>query len=465
MDRGERERERRDGERDRRDREPANEGGERRSYRPPTCFSCQEVGHYANQCPNQGRRYSSARPSSSTDSRHTRSLRRHDSGRWDSAPQRDHSEVRSTIAKLGKRVAVLEEFYVAEREKKEWKLKRKMEKEEARRRAEEEAARAEEERAKAEKKALRRKQKKLAEDTKRAEMQKDLQVQLAIHVGDLEERLVQRLNQVVSVVPPSNQDRGKKKVTYVSDVEEYSSSTGDGSDTSVTQELSALAERLVISEKRKRGPKPVFEESSPPMDQPAKRTPKCGILKPVKITGRRTRSKSKKVGGGLTPTSTKQKVATPLSKRRTPTRKRTWTLTPQSEVTLERLQYRENVLRELKDLESWMLLTCSESVARKTSITTRRSKRSLISLILGRSERFRRMQDVLGIKQRFDGLVLTGVDRNPGETVVMCPLMYYNAMMDTFVLNPGYRIVDCAESVVLREVREDVKRVGLKAFS
>ncbi|GBG90905.1 hypothetical protein CBR_g51412 [Chara braunii] len=181
-------------------------------------------------------------------------------------------------------------------------------------------------------------------------MQKDLQIQLAMHVGKLEDRLVQWLHQAVAV--PTILERGKKKVSYHSDVDESSSSQGDASDTSVTQELSACAERLAISEKRKRGPEPVFEDPSPPMELPVKHTPKRGILKPVKLTGRLTRSKSKKGGGGLTPTLASKKIATPLSKRRTSTQKKTSILTLHSKATLEHLRYRDNILRELKDLDA-----------------------------------------------------------------------------------------------------------------
>ncbi|GBG91826.1 hypothetical protein CBR_g53717 [Chara braunii] len=348
-DRNEREREWGDWDRKRRDRDPAYDPGDRRPYRPPTCFACNEVGHYANQCPNRSKRYPSARPSTSTDSRRTRSPRRHESKRHELSPNLD-PEIRGTISKLGKSVAAMEEHYAAQRAKKEQKLKKKLDKEEARRREAEEAARLEEERIAAEKKAWKRQQKKIIEDERRAEMQKDLQIQLAMHVGDLEDRLVQRLHQVVAV--PTRFERGKKKVTYKSGDDVSSPSSAEGSDTSVTQELSARAERLTITEKRKRGPEPAFEDPSPPMEQPAKRTPKRGILKPVKLTGRLTRSKSKKGGGGLTPTSASKKIATPLSKKRTPTQKRTPISTPLSKVSLERLRYRDNALRELKDLDA-----------------------------------------------------------------------------------------------------------------
>ncbi|GBG65777.1 hypothetical protein CBR_g52368 [Chara braunii] len=281
-DRNERDRERNEWDRGRRDRDSTDEHGERRPYRPPTCFACHEVGHYANQCPNRSKRYSNVRPSTSLESRRARSPRRYEPRSREPSPTLD-PQIRSTIEKLGKSVAIMEEHYATEREKREQKARKKLEKEEAQRREAEEATLLEEEHITAEKKARRRKQKLMLEDQRRAEMQKDLQIQLAMHVGDLEDRLIQRLNQAVG--GPSKQYRGKKKVSYRSDVDESTSSQGDASDISVTQELGACVDRLKISEKRKRGPEPVFEDPSPPMELPAKRTPKRGILKPVKLTG------------------------------------------------------------------------------------------------------------------------------------------------------------------------------------
>ncbi|GBG64866.1 hypothetical protein CBR_g48334 [Chara braunii] len=275
----------------------------------------------------------------------------------------------------------MEEHYATEHEKREQKARRKLEKEEAQRREAEKAARLEEECIAAERKTWKQTQKKMIDEERRAELQKDLQIQLAMHVGDLEDRLVQRLHQVVAA--PTRLIRGKKKVTYQSDVDESSSSQGDGSDTSVTQQLSACAERLAISEKRKRGPEPVFEDPSPPMEQPAKRTPKRGILKPVKLTRRLTRSKSKKGGGGLTPTSASKKIATPLSKKRTPAKRRTPTLMPHSKATLERLRYRDNALRELKDLDATEL----QRICRKEDIHYDKKIEAIFDIADHRTER------------------------------------------------------------------------------
>ncbi|GBG62600.1 hypothetical protein CBR_g31236 [Chara braunii] len=247
----------------------------------------------------------------------------------------------------------MEEHYAAEREKKEAKRKKKLEKEEALRREEEECVRTEEERVRTEKKALKAKQKKALEAEARAAMQKDMSIQLAIQVGDLENRLVERMYQVVAPALTPSRERGKKKVRCASDSDEASSAHSEGSHTSVTQELNEKTERLCISEKRKRGAEPVFEQPSPLMELSAKRTPKRGILKPVKLTGWLTRSKSKKAGGGLTPKSNKKKIATPISKRRTsPTCAATTALTPTAKGALARLRYRNDVLKELKSLDA-----------------------------------------------------------------------------------------------------------------
>ncbi|GBG76362.1 hypothetical protein CBR_g22109 [Chara braunii] len=328
-----------------------DDGGERRPYRPPMCFVCQEIGHYANQCPNRSRR-SNARPSSSSDSRRSRSLRGYDSRRRE-IPQPLNAELWDTIAKLGKSVAVMEEHYAAEREKKEAKRKKKLEKEEALRQEEEERVRREKQRVRTEKKMLKAKQKKALEAEARVAMQKDMSIQLAIQVGDLENRLVERMYQVVAPALTPSQERGKKKVRYASNSDEASPARCEDSDTSVTKELNEKTERLSISEKSKRGAESVFKEPSPPMELPAKRTQKRGIMKPVKLTGLLTRSKSKKAGGGWTPKSNNKKIATPISKRHTSlTRAAMTVLTPAAKGALARLRYRNDVLKELKSLDA-----------------------------------------------------------------------------------------------------------------
>ncbi|GBG79248.1 hypothetical protein CBR_g29299 [Chara braunii] len=68
-------------------------------------------------------------------------------------------------------------------------------------------------------------------------------------------------------------------------------------------------------------------------------------------------------------------------------------------------------------------------------------------------------------KTRFEGLVLTPLDRNQGETFVMCLLVYYEAMMSSFVTNPGYKVVLRREEEVKQEVHMKFKDEGLAKFA
>ncbi|GBG73180.1 hypothetical protein CBR_g12898 [Chara braunii] len=71
---------------------------------------------------------------------------------------------------------------------------------------------------------------------------------------------------------------------------------------------------------------------------------------------------------------------------------------------------------------------------------------------------------VRDLKIRLNGLVLTPLDRNPGETLVLCPKVYYEAMLELFVRNPGYVVVDAQEALVKAGMKEDVTRLGLQSF-
>ncbi|GBG87364.1 hypothetical protein CBR_g45424 [Chara braunii] len=70
-------------------------------------------------------------------------------------------------------------------------------------------------------------------------------------------------------------------------------------------------------------------------------------------------------------------------------------------------------------------------------------------------------EEVLNIQRRFSELVLTVVDRNAGEIVVMCPQLYYEAMCEMFVRNSGYVICLKEEEEVWKEARLDLKQAGL----
>ncbi|GBG61537.1 hypothetical protein CBR_g22334 [Chara braunii] len=74
------------------------------------------------------------------------------------------------------------------------------------------------------------------------------------------------------------------------------------------------------------------------------------------------------------------------------------------------------------------------------------------------------VMEVASVKRELTGFVITPLDKNPEETVAICPAVYHKAMMDTFANNPGYRVMTSTKGVILREIREDVEKEGLKHF-
>ncbi|GBG91495.1 hypothetical protein CBR_g52451 [Chara braunii] len=228
-----------------------------------------------------------------------------------------------------------------------------MERKEAAEREAEEKERAE----RKEKKRMKKHQKELElEAERRAEMKKDNEIQLAIRLSELEDNMACR---VESVIGPLRElvRLGKKKVTYASGGSSKEPED-EVSDTSVTQELSAKAGRLCILEKRKRGPKPVFENSLP-MEAPPKQTPKRGALKPVLLTTRMTRSKAmvknpgsvKRISLVKTPLSNRVKN-TQTPRKATPRKSPALAITPATKGALQRLRFRNDVMEELKDCDA-----------------------------------------------------------------------------------------------------------------
>ncbi|GBG72827.1 hypothetical protein CBR_g12394 [Chara braunii] len=74
------------------------------------------------------------------------------------------------------------------------------------------------------------------------------------------------------------------------------------------------------------------------------------------------------------------------------------------------------------------------------------------------------MNTVRELKQQLRGLVLTPLDRNPGETLVLCPKVYYEAMMELFVCSPGYAVLTESEHVLMTGMKADAKDMGLQRF-
>ncbi|GBG63960.1 hypothetical protein CBR_g39963 [Chara braunii] len=326
--------------------------GDHRPYRHPTCFNCREAGHYANEFPYRERRQFASRPSTSSDSRRSRSPRRMEYMRHYSPPGID-KDVRSQIAELNKNLVSIKQFHDAEQAKKEEKARRKREKEEAKRCEAEEVEKRAIEEAKREAKQQKKREKARNEAELRAEMRKDMSLQCAIMLSEIKDSWVEEWRQTALPAVRAVDPKGKKKLQY--EVEEVvSDASGDGSETSVTQELSEKTGKLFISEKRKREANVVLE-GSPPMETSAKRTPKRGTGKQTDLSMRLTRSKTaKKTGRIPIPAKKKTPVKTPLSKIVRSAKKKTpqSRATPDASGALARLRYRDAVIKELKDLEA-----------------------------------------------------------------------------------------------------------------
>ncbi|GBG62043.1 hypothetical protein CBR_g28519 [Chara braunii] len=231
---------RRNEDRDKYDRRREDERGSRgrRAYRPVVCYNCDEEGHYANQCPQRDRRVS--RPSTSTDSRRSRSPR-HDFGRR--PPPQGDSELRVRVTELSKGVAMIKEHFDEARARKEEKARRKWEKEqlkeEAKRREEEEERQKAEEAARREAKRKKREEKARKEAITRAEIKKDVTLHAAKMIGEMKDDwLHEWKTSLLPVITRGAKDvKGKKVVEFVSDDDGGSDYNSEESETSVTQEL------------------------------------------------------------------------------------------------------------------------------------------------------------------------------------------------------------------------------------
>ncbi|GBG70359.1 hypothetical protein CBR_g6487 [Chara braunii] len=248
----------------------ADDRGRDRHFRrsPPRCFACHERGHYANQCK---RRWLAAdyRPSTSPDPRRGRSV----------SPVPDHAQqrpspsidpaVQNQIQELSKSLATITTFVETEMAKKAEEERLRLEAEETRKK---EAA----DRAAREKKARKKMEKARKEEERLAEMDKKMQMHLALRTRTFLDRIETNLGPAMKL---AEQLKGKKKVVYASD---QGTSSGPESSGSETKLIRSKMKKLSITEKRKRGPEPQFEDS-PSMLTPAKRTPKGPKAKATKM--------------------------------------------------------------------------------------------------------------------------------------------------------------------------------------
>ncbi|GBG59258.1 hypothetical protein CBR_g32273 [Chara braunii] len=141
--------------------------------------------------------------------------------------------------------------------------------EEERRKQEEDEARvrAEEEKMKRERKAKKKAEKARKEELRLAEIDKNVEVQVAIKTGAFFDSIEANIEKVIKM---GIEAKGKKPLVF--EPEPIVSSDQESSE-SATEEIRVRTGVLSIKEKRKRGPKPVLEDS-PPMLTPTKRTAK-----------------------------------------------------------------------------------------------------------------------------------------------------------------------------------------------
>ncbi|GBG62356.1 hypothetical protein CBR_g30310 [Chara braunii] len=280
-----------------------------RAYRrsPPRCFSCNERGHYANQCPNR------SRPSTSFEVRRGRSTSPTTREGTDKA--QEAVVLQRQIEELNKSLASVSEFVLAEKTK-------RGEEERLRQVAEEEQQRIRNEKELHEKKERKLRAKLHKEAERDAEMEKKMEMQLAARTGDFFNKMEESLGPVLEF---ARKAKGKKKIRVLSDDETSARSSG-----SETEKLHKKAGKLTISEKRKRGPEPVFEDS-PPTITPSKRTP-CTKAKEGVAVGRITRSRSK-IKTKLSPLIAKQK-------------------SPGGSEVLAKLRFRNQAIDEIRGLDA-----------------------------------------------------------------------------------------------------------------
>ncbi|GBG87472.1 hypothetical protein CBR_g45530 [Chara braunii] len=222
----------------------------------------------------------------------------------------------TTIEELNKSLASVLEFVQCEKARKaeEERLKREAEEEEERKAAAKRAC---------EKKERRRATKLQKEAERDTEMNKRMELQLAIKTNDFFYRMEANLGPTLELV----QRKVKKQVTCTG----MHSSEHEGSD-SATEEIRTRTGPLTINEKRKRGPEFVFDDN-PPMLTPDKRTTRRTKVMIGATPVRLTRAKGK----------VKTKVSPYLAK---PNR----SLEKPSNVT--KLRYRNRVMEDLRGLDA-----------------------------------------------------------------------------------------------------------------
>ncbi|GBG85718.1 hypothetical protein CBR_g40446 [Chara braunii] len=245
---------------------------------------------------------------------------RHEPRRY--SPLQKESELRDKIVELSKGVASIKEHFDEVKAKKEEKTCKKWEKEQlkekARRREEEGELQRAAETARHEAKKKKKEEKAKQDALLRDEMKKYVTVTLhaLVMMSEIKDDWLHqwKMSSLPTLTGGVKDAKGKKKVEFISEDEAESDYNTEESETSVAHELSEKTQRLCLSEKRKREDG-LKTDDSPPIEQPAKRTPRRPGLKLGVSNTRVTRSKMKeKVIRTLNPTRNRTLVKTSLSK-------------------------------------------------------------------------------------------------------------------------------------------------------
>ncbi|GBG87033.1 hypothetical protein CBR_g44490 [Chara braunii] len=290
-------------------------------------------------------------------------------------------------------------------------------------------------------------------------MAKAVEVQLSLRLGDIRDEIKSDARRAVAGSIVKNLrptqvttiTKGKEKA-----VDELPSASGASSD---IEGITAGAENLTIQEKRKRDvDTPVG--NSPPVTTPAKRVNQRQGIRPVRLSERFQRTRTR------------------ISFRRSArTKALTAMKAPARDTIVERMLYLDNTRRELSKMDCDQL----RAICRQEAGSYSTKVLAIFDIVDQRAiQQFGDLcgnQDALGnpegttahsiveVKRRFDGLVKTPLLRNPGETLVICPRLYYEGMKDLFIKNPRYIAVGVSASDTLLKMKMELWEQGLLEFA
>ncbi|GBG62612.1 hypothetical protein CBR_g31248 [Chara braunii] len=309
------------------------------------------------------------------------------------ATTQEPEELGRQIEELNKSLVAVSEFVMAEKVK-------KAEAERLRIEAKEEAERLEAEQKAREKKEQKRIEKRIRDAQRTTEIDKKMELQLAIKTSDFFNRMEASLGPVLDFV---------RKVKPVKQQMHIPSNSGDESYESATEDIRARTKKLTIHEKRKRGPEVEFEDrlSHPKVDGHV-----CFRLCDGDIQYQR--------------------------------------LSNVNDIPRPDVPNRRSLLHQeiVSGFSNWFNLRGAIS---NFSVFDFQACFGVTYNVPDKIS----LDEVITVKRECEGFLLTPLDRNAGETLIMCPLVYHRAMMDSFVTNVGYRVVQEQESEVLARVKTE----------